>query len=171
MAIPISDIRIARSFIGAASASAIETQELDFDLGIQQAIEIFAVIGGLADVTITTTTSLVSTFVQQSLHRETGTLFAPNNGVGDADQVEIDTEILAEFFHNFVTVDSAEGDAAAYASNNSSFIFPRTVLTSRNLTHRVETDANISAAVFMHVHYRFVKLTAQETVGLFGRQF
>ncbi len=171
MSRPISDIRVARSFIGMAAASTVEEQEFDFDISIQQAIEIFACFAGLTDAVITTTTSLVSTFVHQTLHRETQTLFAPNNAVGDADQLDIDSEIIAEFFHNYSTVDSAEGDAAAFATGPTTFIYPDPILTSRNLTHRGETDANISAGVWMHVHYRYVKLTAEETVGLFGRQF
>ena len=171
MPVPISDVRIARSFIGIAAASSEEEQEFDFDLGVQQAIEVFAVLAGLGDVTVTTTTSLVSTFVHQTLHRETQTLFSPNNVPGDANQLDIDSEIMAEFFHNYMTVDSAEGDAAAFASNDSSFIYPAPILSSRNLTHRAETDANISAAVFMHLHYRYVRLTASEAVLLFGRQF
>jgi len=170
MPTPISDVRVCRSFIGGALASTVVTQEIDFDISVQQAIEVFAVYAVFGQTAVTIPTSMPDTqFAHVSLHREQDAIVAPNNIPADADELDIDSEVIAEFFNQASLMDGSTEAAAGWVPSNHAFVYPQPLLTARNLTHRTETDAAFSVASILLIHYRYVKLSAQETVLMFGR--
>lgn len=174
MSKPISALRIASSILTGAGAQVL-TAELDFDLGIDQGIEIFGVLGNVIEVSDSTLVAaddaLNNVAGLQTLHLETGALSDPLDAGGD-DAVRIDTEIFYRQDALAVVQNHATAQAGAgiVVTPAGLLTFPVPILTARNITHRLEslaTDQNVIMAVL--VYYRFVDLETNEQVFLLQR--
>jgi len=171
---PISTMRVAFSFLTPNGAETI-SQEMDFDLGVGQGLEIFGVLGTLQDLqdsSLAAADDDVSAIVTgQSLHLETGALEDPLGAAGE-DIVRTDTEIIYRqdallVFMNQVTA----GSAVSLSVTPSGLVtFPIPILTARNPQHRAEgrvTDQFSAWSLLMY--YRYVELNDDETVFLLSR--
>lgn len=162
---PLTGLRIATSYL---TPVGVETQEneIDFQLGAQEGIEIFSAIGSVAILTDGPTTAFLPADAHQSLHLRTGTLETIPDGSGE-DASLIDSSI---FYIQDVTILSQDeaatrgGSAAAMLISPQGLVpFPEPVFSSQNLTHQAR-----SLSVTWHygmrvvIFYRFVKFTLAE---------
>ena len=170
MTVPISDVRVARSFIGVAAASSVESQEMDFNLGVREAIEIFAAMSTVGNVIVTATASILIDFVTQTLHMETETLDDVPHLQSEADEVDMDSEYFFRQAMHILHFNGTTEAAGGLAQLPSGLItFPVPILSAINITHRVETDTAVSAGCEVHVHYRYVALSTTEQAFQFAR--
>lgn len=169
---PLTDWRRARSHIGVGTAATAELVELDFDLGADIGLEIASVHGIINPFNITEVTTLVSPNVSMSLHQETGSVESLNREAGQADQVELDTEVFFEMLVDMkIVVDSANGHATIQSGPNSYFErYTEPLLLVTNFTHRVSVDADVTASGIVIIEYRYVRLTSNEIGLLFARR-
>jgi hypothetical protein len=168
----LSDIRIARSFIGHTSAANVEqTQVLDFDLGVQEAIQIFGVFGTMLP-NVAAATGTFHNLATQTLHLEDDTLAEIPVDDADADLFESDSEVvyqqeLGMIFYNGTT----EAAGSSYINPSGLFTFIDPILAAANLTHRTEsntTDMDLAASMF--IHYRYVRLNTNELAFAIARR-
>lgn len=168
----LSDVRIARSVIGhTTSAGTAQTQEMDFDFGVQEAIEIFGV-QGLMLPDISSVASSVSMLALQTLHLEDDALTTVPDDDGDADLFETDSEIaFMQELHMLDFDGTTEAHASAYINPTGLIVFPEPILSAANMTHRTVCDhANLDFAGTLLVHYRYVKLSFNELAFAIARR-
>jgi hypothetical protein len=125
MVSPITDWRIARSFIGAGSVSTIESVELDFNIGAQEAIEISGVTGIINPFSVASAATIVPIVMQQSLHIEDGTIETLSVDPTDADQFDNDSEVIFEQKTGLIAWDGTTEGGAALSSVNLAVTYPR----------------------------------------------
>lgn len=162
--------RIARSTIAVAAVSTTETDEIDFDLASNQAIEILGFKHIVAQLDETPTTSIVRGEAQHSLHSETTNLEDPSL---DADNTVRDSEILdagVDFAASGDDSGSAQGGITHSRESEQGRweFFPEDSrpVSVVNLTHRAETDGVITAYASTYmVMYRYVSLSRSELGG------
>ena len=169
MPTPITGIRNARSSIDVSAVSTVDTDELDFRLSSDQAIEVVAIKHLAGQVTAVATTGILFANAQVSLHAEVVGLEDPDF---DIDQTVRDSEIIdGEVITHYQGDDSgaAQGGMAVAVTKLTTpwQIMPEGLFTVTNLTHRVETDGIMSNinSIYM-IKYRYVRLTLQE-LGVF----
>lgn len=170
---PITDIRIAHSFIGNNAAGTTETVELDFDIGVREAIEIFAVHGHLQEGTAPVSAAGTVEIGAQSLHIEDGTIETPENTPVTADRFELDWEVIFDQvkFTRYTVDDVAQNSGfSVWMSPNGLVTFPAPYLSVTNLTHRVLAGAGNTYAGTVDIHYRYVSLTADEVAFQYARR-
>lgn len=167
---PISDWRIARSFIGQGTASTIEQVELEFNLSTKEAIEIASVLGIINPFAVTAATSIVPLVAQQSLHIEEGTLQVLSIDPTDVDQFDTDHEVIFEQKVGMIAFDGTTEGGAALSGENLFVPFARPMLSPINLTHRAENNGASTNGMLMLIHYRYVELTDRELAFQFARR-
>lgn len=168
----LSDVRIARSVIGhTTSAGTAQTQELDFDFGVQEAIEIFGVMGLILPDS-TAVVAFASMLAIQSLHLEDDALTTVPDDDGDADLFETDSEICyMQEHHQHLLDGTTEAGASAYINPTGLVVFPEPILSAANMTHRTISDhANLDFAGTLLIHYRYVKLNFNELAFAIARR-
>lgn len=171
----ISGLRIARSFITPTNAEV--SRELDFQLGARQGISILGVLGNLmpdpASTTISTSTIVLLTG-NHTLHLETGSLeTVPDAGAEDEDTT--DSEI---FFKQDIFIGGNDDASTEFRASLSSLvdpsglvIFPRPILTARNITHRgITRDAALDIMAHVILYYVFVEFSLAELGLLLARR-
>lgn len=169
MTVPLTDWRIARSFIGALGAA--ESSELQFNIGTQEAIEIASISGRLAFGTITSAATIVPRLAQQSLHLEDGAITVPDLDETDADVFDSDAEIIFEQFLNGIAFDGTTEGGAAIDGVNIEKVFRRPFISPINPTHSVVNEGSVSAvSALLLIEYRFVKLDIRELAFQFSRR-
>lgn len=170
----ISDVRVARSFIGANAVNVTESVELDFGLGTQEAIEIIGIIGlmnmvGPAEPVVTT-----QEVGQQTLHIEEQALEVASFAPASPDFFESDSEIIyQQTVNHHIVVDSANGHAGMTTFINPSGMvtLPEPVISPINLTHRVITLGTLQPlGANLSIWYRYVRLTTAELGLQFARR-
>lgn len=175
MARPLSPIRIARAR-RTGFADTAETQEIDFNLGLRQGIEIHAVEFGFAQVvpTLSTTDQTLVAFL--SLHAETGALEGALDSF-PADNFILNSEIIAQAALQILGQDEAAtrgGSAAAIGwltPNRYEFsrMIGQPLIVATNLTFRGVTSSSNLTVTGGHVaiYHRYVELTDQELAAQF----
>ena len=174
MAKAISDVRVARSFIGAGTASVAEVSELDFNLSTREAIRIYGVIGnifigsGVDPALVETGARLWS----QSLHLEEGTVTVPNTVGATADQFENDDEIIYHQYAQmnlFGVVANGTGGLSVSVTPNGLITYPVPLISVVNPTHRVSPDEE-DAGFELLIHYDYIELSDGEMALAFARR-
>lgn len=165
----LTEVRIAR--ISRASFQNVEeTSEVDFQLGLDQGVEIEAIEFGIGQAIVVPTTGFNAHQATLSLHRETGTLEVAADAL--VDNLELDSEIVAQAVLQMLDQDEAGalgGSAASmlWLSPNSwrfRDLIGKPLLLASNLTFRGITSAaalTVNGA-FASIYYRYVKLTENE---------
>lgn len=166
MPTPISGIRIARSFIGAASASSAEEVELDFDLAVNEGIEIFAVVGGVHEIDSSGVlgASMTDAHGIQTLH-VTDNPTEINNLASANNQFDLDSDIIYEQTAHFGGEEDDTNGSGSFGIAfvpNGAVVYPEPILAVRNLTHRSDGSFADGYAPYVHMHYRFVRLSQAE---------
>lgn len=167
----ISDVRVARSFIGAGTASTVESVELDFNLSTREALRIYAVSGNILVASgIGASAEPIGLLWDQSLHLEEGTVDVPNAAGTAADQFENDSEII---FHQYCHIQSlsASGLAGISISTTPSGLvtYPEPILSVVNPTHRVSPDEE-EAGFELLIYYDYVEMSDGELALAFARR-
>ena len=172
MAKTISDVRVARSFIGGGTPSTSETVELDFNLSTREAIRIYGVLGNIniADGIAITVTHAARIW-DQSLHLEEGTLTAPTTNGAGADQFENDDEIIfhQQFMVNLFGLAAGGGGIGTTLTPNGLMTYPEPLLSVVNPTHRVQLDEE-EAGFELLIFYDYVELSDGEMALAFARR-
>lgn len=170
MTTPVSAWRIARSFIGNAATE--ESQELDFNIGTREAIEIAGILGTLAPTAATSTTTNTPVLSEQSLHAEDGTIEALNSTGAAADQFERDSEVMYHQVLSAIVFDGTTEGAGALAVTPSGWVnYPRPLLLPFNPTHRVDNEgAVMDVGATLLIMYRYVSLSVGELALEFARR-
>lgn len=170
----ISDVRMARSFIGNATASTTETVELDFDVGVREAIRIYGCYGNI-NVGSGVDPALAETggrLWEHSLHLEDGALDTPNSASASADQFDSDSEII---FHQYAFMQlygvaaNGTGGLGFNVSPNGMVLYPEPIISVVNPTHRVANDEE-DAGYELFIQYDYVELNDSEVALAFARR-
>lgn len=170
----ISDVRVARSFIGGGTPSTTETVELDFNLSTREAVRIHAIQGNIrvADGVDPALAETGGRIWDQSLHLEEGTVDAPNTAGAAADQFETDSEII---FHQYAHMQlfgvaaNGTGGLSMYVSPNGLVTFPEPILSVVNPTHRAQMDEE-EAGFELLIYYDYVEMSDGELGLAFARR-
>jgi len=165
----ISGLRIGRSYLDVNGVEAA-TQELDFQLAVQEGIEIVKIVGSFLVLTEAAGTAMVDLQYVQTLHGRVGTLEVVPLGILDA--VQLDSEIP---FRQDVTVLAQEGGAtgggAGLLMSPASGIDYNEMFFARNLTHRAEgLVASWRVGMSLSIYYYFVKFSLEELGVIFARR-
>lgn len=166
MATPISPIRIAKVSAVVVAINTTETQALDFELAIQQGVEIYEILT-LPEVALDVTAATNSEDGIISAHAETGTLEDPHPA---ADGVVQNSEVIHECLVTGVIDTTANEPVAPALIQNAKTSFlermGQPLLLANNITFRYETGTLMLSFghVATYVTYRYVRLTEQELV-------
>lgn len=166
----ITDWRTARSFIGLGVVSSVESVELDFNIGTQEAIEISGIQGGLQPFSVVSAATIVPLIMQQSIHVEDGTLETLSIDATDADQFDNDSEVIFEQRAGLIAFDGTTEGGAALEGFNKSYKFARPIISPINLTHRGENNGACTGIAVVIIEYRYVRLSTQELAFQFARR-
>lgn len=167
----ISDVRVARSFIGGGTPSVAETAELDFNLSTREAIRIYGILGNInkADGVAIVATDAARIW-DHSLHLEEGTLTAPNTAGATADQFDNDDEIIYHQQLMHVHFMGANGGGMGIETTPTGLVtFPEPILSVVNPTHRVNLDEE-EAGFELLIYYDYVELSDGEMALAFARR-
>jgi len=168
----ISDVRVARSFIGGGTPSTAETVELDFNLSTREAIRIYGITGLInrADGIAITVTDAARIW-DQSLHLEEGATDNPNTAGASADQFENDHEIIytQQLTVNLFGLAAGGGGMSHVLSPNGLVRFPVPILSVVNPTHRANLDEE-EAGFELLIYYDYVELSDGEMALAFARR-
>lgn len=166
MATPISPVRIAHVTNAAVAIATTEEQEVDFELAVQQGVEIHQILT-LPEVALDVTAAANSEDGHVSVHAETGALEDPEPA---ADGVVNNSEII---HHCLITgvIDTTANEpvAPAMIKNTKTNFWQRMnqpLLVASNLTIRYQTGTLMLSfgPVMTYITYRYVRLTEQELV-------
>lgn len=169
----ISPMIVARSTVSIATQGVTDTDVIDFDLAVNQAVEIFGVKSIWNGLVQGVTTAPTQAVAFASLHIEEDAVDDPDM---DIDSTDRDSEII---HMDAVHHESADDSGAAQGGISVAFAvlatpiehFPVPVLAIVNLTHRVELDAIMDGANHSYlVYYRYVRLSDQELIGAFAKR-
>jgi len=168
----ISDVRVARSFIGGGTPSVRESVELDFNLSTREAIRIYGIVGLInkADGVAIVVTDAARIW-DQSLHLEEGTITAPNTAGATADQFENDDEIIyhQQLMHAHFGLAAGGGGMSLELSPSGLVTFPEPILSVVNPTHSVFLDEE-EAGFELLIYYDYVELNDGEMALAFARR-
>jgi len=160
--------RMAKSTVSVGAISTTETDEVDFELGADQGIELLGFKHILSDQDSTLgTAGPLHGQAQVSLHAETQSLEDPNL---DADDTVRDSEIVDAAV---AIIDQSDDSGAAQGgmtvdrpmTSSGWMWYPSDVrpIFVVNLTHRVETDGVMTSVNSTYLLlYRYVRLSAAE---------
>ena len=168
----ISDVRVARSFVGTA-ASTTDTTELDFNLSTREAIRLYGVAGTIrvADGVDPLLVETGGRIWNQSLHLEEGTVDTPNTAGAAATQFENDSEIIYTQHYNLHVygIAVASGGLGILVQPNGLVQFPEPILSVVNPTHRTQSDEE-EAGYELLIYYDYVELSDSELALAFARR-
>ena len=165
----ITGTRNARSTVDVSAISTTDTDEIDFELASDQAIEIMALKHIASQINTAIATTIIFGSAQISLHAETVGLEDPNM---DIDNTVRDSEIIdAEVVTGYLSDDSgaAQGGMTVHTTKHSSGWqqMPSGLFVVTNLTHRVQTDGVLTNVTSTYmIQYRYVRLSLSE-LGVF----
>jgi len=162
MPTPLTGLRIATSYL-TPSGVASDSAEIDFQLGAQEGIEIFSVVGTVTILAEALAAASTETQAEQTLHLRTGTLETVPNASGEDAQL-IDSSI---FYRQDITVLGQEtsgiGSAAIAITPQGLVPYPEPIFSSQNITHLAEGhEASWVFGMGIHIFYRFVKFSLSE---------
>jgi len=172
----ISGQRIGRSFLSPTGAANEVSQELDFQLGGNEGIEITGILGYGSyhdDSPATSDTVPSATVAHQTLHLETGATEDLADAAGE-DAFDIDSEIIyAQFWSEVFQVPATAGGGGGGVTVTPTGVFipPEPILSARNITHKATTvtaDADLEAGLL--VMYHFVRFSNAELGVLLARR-
>jgi len=166
----VSGMRIARSLVTPTGAASV-SRELDFQLGSEDGIEIFGVLGHVMVHQVLVGATFSPYTAVQTIHLETGAL----EDILEADAEDndtIDSDIFYRQDMNLITFDGTTESAAAMMVMPTGLItYPVPILSARNITHQGSSQ-DITQAFGLHVmiFYRFVQFSLQELGLLLARR-
>lgn len=164
---------VARSTVAISTQGQTETDVIDFDLAVNQAVEIFGVKSIWSKPVQGDTTALTQGLAQASLHIEEDAVDDPDL---DIDSTDRDTEVIHA---DSLSHESGDDSGSAAGGIGVAFgvlatpieHFPVPVLAIVNLTHRLELDATLDGASHTYlIYYRYVRLSDQELIGAFAKR-
>lgn len=167
---PVTDIRVARSFIGHNAANTRETVVLDFDIGAQEAIEIFGVFGIVGITAVPSPAVSAQDDLTVSLHLEDGTITGPEVSATSNDRFTTDEEVIFEQRYSLLARVDAASAGFSQEGTHHNVIYPEPILSVINPSHSSNTSANITGQSALHIHYRYVRLTNDELAFQFARR-
>jgi hypothetical protein len=163
----MSGLRIARSYITPENTEV--KRELDFQLGGDDGIAIYALIGSMTINTEAASSTMTAITACQTLHVETGSLEdVPVAAAEDEDT--IDTE---QIFRQdaFVVAQDNPSAASPVISPGGVLYFQEPIFTARNLTHRGKgSAATWSWGMHLTIHYKFVRFSLSELGVILARR-
>jgi len=174
----ISGQRFFTSFLSVDGAEVI-TNELDFQLGAREGVEIHVVWGlpGFMDDTSLSTQAdnIQYQSIEHELHASTATTLENPPTAIAADAVNIDTEIFFAQVANWVyNHDTAAGEGQAISMTvtpNEPLYYPKPILLARNPTHRAEgIQIDMEGRPTVYGIYNFVRFTNDEIGFLLARR-
>lgn len=167
----LTNTRIATSFYTHEAGSTQGGQEVDFDLGTNQAIEIFSVFGVVDSLeNITAVATLQAPSVQHSLHLEDDNPRDTGLEITDTDLVELNDEVI--YKQSVVSVQAHDttngvGSAGLAITPTGMVTYPEPILTAANLQHQFKASGtNMDIAATLYIFYRYVLLSNQELAGI-----
>lgn len=165
MPTPLSPIRIAHATAFVVAIDSTEEQEIDFELGVQQGIEVYEILT-LPEVGLDATAAVANEAVEITAHVETGTLEDPSPAAdGVIQNSEIIHHCLVEGF-----IEPANDVIAQLVVTNpkTSFLerMGQPLLVAQNITMRYQTGVLMASLSFVetYITYRYVRLTEAELV-------
>lgn len=171
----LSNMRIARSVLHHETGNTPTTQEMDFDLGLNEAVEIFAVMGvPTSFAVLTPSAALVAYAAAASLHIEDDNPRDLDIVAADDDLVVIDDEVIfLQGMHVLMGEDSTNHDTTAALAYNPQepLVYTQPILAAINLRHRLDASGTqVDVVHHMEVHYRYVRLTDSELIQQVARR-
>lgn len=171
----LTNIRIATSLVTHEGGATPTEQEIDFQLAVREAIEIFAVIGILNDLgNVAAGTTQDSITGMQTLQAEEDNPRDVGHQTTDTDTVILDDEVIfmQGLVHTAVEDDTNHTDSASTVlSPNGPVVYPIPLVEAFNLHHTIVTEGTALDFVgTLMIHYRYVELSSAETVGVFARR-
>lgn len=173
MAKVLSPMRVLRARRDSNQDTA-ETMEIDFNLGIEQGVELFSATFSVAQAIAVPGAAPLHLQEYMSLHVETGAL---EGGIQTfpADELILNSEIIAEAVLQIITGDTAQVEGVHtmewLSPNHWNFLamLGKPLLLAQNLTFRSDTSASTLTVngPQLTLWYRYVKLTQAELVDLF----
>jgi len=165
----ITDWRVARSFIGGLAAA--ESQELDFNIGTQEAIEIASISGHIGFGTITPSAGFGTVIAQQTVRVEDGQIEALGLDETDVNVFDNDSEVMFEQFLNAIRFDGTTEAAGAISGANFEKVYAEPILSPINLTHAIINEGSVSTTgAVVLIEYRYVRLSLNELAFQFARR-
>ncbi len=169
----ISDVRVARSFVGSVASTA-KVVELDFNLSTREAIRIYGVHGNIrvADGVDPALAATGGRIWDQSLHLEEGTVDAPNTAGSTADQFENDSEIIYHQYFGmqlFGVAANGTGGLGLSVTPSGLVRFPEPLISVVNPSHRVSPDEE-EAGFELLIYYDYIELSDGEMALAFARR-
>lgn len=159
MARVISGLRFARSYL--TPVNQVLEQELDFQLGPKQGIQIEWILGSLGNISETPGADATST-AQQSVHlEEDATEDIPI--ATDEDAVNVDTEMIFHMQAHFILDLTTSGMSHVPQPVHLWVPYGGELKTTRNLTHRAEgagATREYRAAILMA--FKYIELSDAE---------
>jgi len=172
----ISGQRIGRSFLSPTGADNEVSQELDFQLGGNEGIEITSVLGYGSfhdDTPAASDTVPSSSVASQTLHLETGATEDLAEVAGE-DAFDLDSEIIYAMFWSLyfqVPATAGGGGGGVTVTPSGLYVPPEPILSARNITHKATTitaDTDLEAGLL--ISYHFVRFSNAELGVLLARR-
>jgi len=172
MATPLSPIRIGRAR-RTSFQDTEETQEIDFNLGIEQGVEIFAIEFGVRNVVpVPANDTILVVNAHMSVHAETGALEGAIDAF-PADNFILNSEIIAETTLQVMAFTSSVPSTSPDVFNmiwmqplkwDYLALFGKPLTLAQNVTFRGVTSASTLTINGAQVtfYYRYVSLTRNE---------
>lgn len=171
---PISNVRIASSFVTHTAGAARTIQEVDFDLGPNEAIEIFAISGIMTQPGLTTSNTTTAEGAVQSVHVEDDNARAVELLISDTDAFQLDDEaIYKQGLFLVQKGDNVNHDTGFGLSvqPTTPIVYPVPIIAATNLSHVIRTaDADLDIAGTVDIHYRYVMLSQNELAFAIARR-
>lgn len=168
--------RFCRSFLSPTGAANEVSAELDFQLGGDDGIEIFAVqgYGSLHDDSPAASDTVpYNAVAHQTLHLEAGETEDLPDAAGE-DGFDIDSEIFwVQHFvqQGHIPATAGGGGAGLTITPSGLVVFDKPILSPRNITHKATTltaDQDLECGVI--IHYRYVSFSSSELGVLLARR-
>lgn len=170
MATPLSGLRTAKSILEKDAGDDIN-REIDFQLAeLSVGVQILQVIGSWWSIESAMTVNLEGTPAVATLQYGTSPAVSEFQ-LGDptAGGFEINSEQFYKHYCSVISSFNTDGANAAIAAVPFVWTPPDPVLVVRNVLHRKEQDPSSQFAHTALIHYRYVRLSRDEQIMLFGR--
>lgn len=163
----ISNVRVASDVITHEGGTTPTEREIDFDLGLNEAIEIFGIVGLVNSfATYTVGTSPGADSGVQALQLDPDNPRDIAHLTSDTDITFLDEEAIfmqAVQAIGFNDTTNGTGGLATTVTPNGLVTYPEQILSAINPSHTIVTNgADLDFVGTLMIHYRYVQLTQQE---------
>lgn len=166
MATPVSGMRTARDLLDGVTGSNA-SNEVDFQLAeLSVGVQLLGVMGYPIAQAVNDTSN---SFMVGTLNYGSNPVDPHGTNPGTlVSEEEIDQDIFYEQLLTTV-LDTTNGGTTYQVTPSGLWVPPEPVLLVRNVTHRVEQGANVTGGHLVYLYYRYVRLSRDEQLMLFGR--